>query len=464
MSLKLRPYQEEIVNNTRELMLKGQKNILIRSATGSGKTALTVDMLGKAAKKGKRSFFCVHRRELINQSSQAFVKANVHHGIISSGFKETRDNLISIASIPSLGHRLHKYPSPDLIVWDECHHIAAGTWSKIYDAYPNAFHIGLTATPERLDGRGLSDHFQNMVEGPSVKYLIDNDYLADYKLYMPSNIDLTGVKRSMGDYNRSQLNDILDKPTIIGKAVNEYKKYAANKRAVVFCASVKHSEHTVAAFNVSGIPAKHLDGKTPTAERDYAIRQFANGTIKILSNVDLFSEGFDVPAMEAVILLRPTQSLALYLQQIGRVLRYIPGKTAIILDHVGNVLRHGLPDEDRVWSLNGREKNTKQQIGPSIRVCKNCFAAQLPGSTSCKYCNCEFEIQSREIDEQDGELTEVNPELLKWKKKRARQQQGMAQTKQDLVELAKNRGYKNPHGWAHMIFQARQRKKLGRSS
>ena len=438
-------------------MSGGEKRILICSPTGSGKTALTANMLGTAASKGLLSFFNVHRRELVNQSIKAFETAGVDHSIIASGYRANPLKNVHICSVQTLARRYKRYNNPKLIVWDECHHVAAGTWSKIFNHFPDAFHVGLTATPQRLDGKGLKDHFNQIVYGPSVSWLIENKYLSDYKLYMPSNISLDGVKTQMGDYKRSQVADIIDKPTITGNAIKEYKKVAMGKRAVVFCVSVAHSEHVVAQFNAVGIPAAHVDGETNTLKRDQTIREFAEGRIKVLSNVDLFGEGFDLPSMEVSILLRPTQSLGLYLQQVGRVLRTAPGKThAIILDHVGNVLRHGLPDEEREWSLEGRSKQQKQN-GPSIKVCQKCFAAQPPGRPKCKYCDTVFELSPREVAEVEGELSEVDPKLLKWKKK---SEQGQAATMADLIALGKSRGYKRPEMWAKYVFNGRQRKKL----
>ena len=316
-------------------------------------------MLGTAAERGMPSWFIVHRRELINQSSRAFTGEGIKHGIISANYEVNRTALVQIASIQTLSRRYHKYRVPSLIVWDECHHIAANSWSKIFSLYPNSVHIGLTATPERLDGTGLDKWFRVMVKGPSVAWLIENKYLSNYKLYAPSKVDLTNVRTRMGDYVGSELTAVVDKPSITGDAIKHYKKLADGKRAVVFCASIEHSKHVVKQFLDAGIPAAHVDGETDINERDAAIRRFRDGTIKILSNVELFGEGFDVPCIEAAILLRPTQSLGLYLQQVGRSLRPNPGKDyAVILDHAGNCERHGLPDDEREWTLAGREKKS----------------------------------------------------------------------------------------------------------
>ena len=418
-------------------------------------------MLYKASQKGMRSFFIVHRRELVKQSLMALDKIGMPAGVISSGFPDDPRFDVQIASIQSLTRRLKKYKRPNLIVWDECHHIAAGTWEKIYNYYPEAFHVGLSATPERLDGKGLSKYFSVMVKGPSVEWLIEKEYLCDYKLFAPSSVNLTGVKRSMGDFNKTQLNETMNKPTITGNAIKEYIKRASGKRAVVFCVSVDHSRHVVGEFNKAGVKAVHVDGTMDAGTRDHALDLFRRGEVKVLSNVDLFGEGFDLPAIECPILLRPTQSLSLYLQQVGRALRPSHGKShAIILDHVGNVERHGLPDELRNWHLDGKKGRlagkSDSESAAGVRVCKSCFAAMPPHAEKCSECGTEFEKKPREVQEVEGDLEEIDPNVIRMKRKR---EQASSQTLEDLYQLGVQRGYKNARRWAQHVFQSRQAKR-----
>lgn len=460
MSITLRPYQEQIISEARELMAGGVRTIVIQAPTGSGKTALTAKMLGNTAAKGLVAWFVCHRRELIKQSVRTFNAAGISAGIVSAGFPFDPRFPIQIASIQTLAKRYLKMTPPKLIVWDEAHHIAAASWSRIHKAFPSAFHIGLTATPERLDGAGLREWFREMVTGPTVAWLIENKFLAPYRLYAPSGVDVSGMRTSMGDFVKSDLSAAVDKPTITGDAIKHYLKYAAGKRAVVFCVSVEHSKHVVTQFLAAGIPAAHVDGETNVDERDNAIKDFERGQTLVLSNVELFGEGFDLPAIEAAILLRPTKSLGLHLQQCGRVLRPNSGKVeAIILDHAGNTQRHGLPDEDRTWSLDGRPRSKKSGDGPhaSVRICPKCFAAQYSGKPACGFCKHVFAIDSRQVDQVDGELVEVDPSALR--QQRAREQGG-AQSLQDLIDLGRRRGYRHPERWAHHVFQARQAAKL----
>jgi superfamily II DNA or RNA helicase len=313
----------------------------------------------------------------------------------------------------------------------------------------------------RLDGKGLKKWFPKMVQGPTVSRLIDMEYLSPFKIYAPVSINVSGLHTRMGDYVREEVEAAVNKPSITGNAIQHYIKYLLGKRAVVFCASIKHSKAVADAFNFNGISAAHIDGDTSSAQRDEWIGQFNRDKIKVISNVDLFGEGFNVPAMEGAILLRPTQSLGLYLQQCGRALRPYPGKKeAIILDHAGNCLRHGLPDEDREWTLEDRAKPPrKPKESSSVKLCPQCLAAQLPGRPQCKYCDHIFEIKSRKIEEREGELSEISSSQIKKDRKR---EQGRAQSLQDLIQVGKQRRYKNPYAWARYIFNARQAKRLGR--
>jgi DNA repair protein RadD len=477
--LKLRPYQTDIIESTRKLMLAGRKSMVLCSPTGSGKTALTAHMLGTSSSRGIRSLFLVHRRELIRQSMRTFDTVGVRYGVIARGFAEDPRSLVQIASVQTLSRRLHLQKPPGLIVYDEAHHTAAGTWNKIYKAFPDAYHIGLTATPERTDGKGLRDWFSEIVHGPSVEWLIEEGFLVGYKLFAPGTVDLSHVKKYMGDFKQSEVVREVDKPTITGSAIREYLKTSSGKRAVVFCASIGHSKHVVEQFRSAGISAAHVDGETDPAQRDSLLKSFAENRIKVLSNVELFGEGFDLPELDCVIMLRPTHSLGLYLQQVGRVLRpnYKSGYDlsttqgrlnaiknslkpyAVILDHVGNVERHGLPDELRKWSLDGRDARKSKSTASEmrIRICEQCFAALPPALSQCPHCLFVFERTGRTIEETEGELVEIDPASLKRKKMA---EQAKAQTLQDLYEIGKARGYKRPWGWAKHIINSRQLKKI----
>lgn len=462
----LRPYQTALLDEARALMRSGRRSILLTAPTGSGKTLLTAWMLKAAAANKKRSWFIVHRRELLAQSVQAFQAIGITPGVVQANWPTDNTPFIQVCMVQTLARRTMLPPS--LIVWDEAHHAPAGSYARLRAAHPTAFHIGLTATPERLDGKGLRPYFDVLLSSPSVQQLTADGWLAPYRLYAPPGITTTGLHTRMGDYANDELTLAADRPTITGDAIAHYQRHAAGLRALVFCVSIQHSQHVAAQFNAAGIPAAHVDGETHHVQRDRTLKQFSDGTLKILCSVDLFGEGLDVPALESVILLRPTQSLALYLQQVGRALR--PGKTAMILDHAGNCLRHGLPDDYRTWSLDGKAGRLAQNgHAPSVRVCGSCFAAQWPGNASCRFCGALWPLQPREVVQADGELARVDPQAFQRAKRRT---QGQAQTYEELLALGRQRGYKNPAGWAWLIRRARfakrqhtqARKLAGRSS
>lgn len=454
MAFELRDYQQALIDQARELLRAGETSILLQAPTGAGKTALCAHMLGTAAARGQQSWFVVHRRELIRQSSRTFRAVGIPHGIVASGFVGDALQPVQICSVQTLAQRHERMRRPRLIVWDECHHVAAASWAKIHEAYPDAIHIGLSATPQRLDGAGLGAWFHNMVTGPSVSWLIEGGFLARYRLFAPSKPDLGNVHTRMGDFVRSESAAVMDRPSITGDAVAHYRKLADGKRAVVFCTSVEHSQHVVAQFRAAGVPAEHVDGETDPRERDASLRRFESGETLILSNVELFGEGVDIPGIECAILLRPTQSLALYLQQVGRALRPAPGKAeAIILDHAGNALRHGLPDDERTWSLDGAKKKSRKADPDDVPVkqCPKCFAVVRAQVQRCD-CGHVWIPQGRMVDEQAGELQEIDPAVLR---RQRMTEQGSARSLEELIKLGVARGYKNPRAWALHVFQAR---------
>ena len=464
LMLILRPYQSELLDQTRALMRRGVHSILIQSPVGSGKTLLTAFMLKAAAAKGLSSWFCVHRNELLLQSARAFHAVGLPHSLIAAGYRTDSQPLVHIASIPTLARRYDHLRPPQLIVWDECHHLAAKSWAAIARAFPQTFHIGLSATPQRLDGQGLGAHFQAMVQGPSVATLIAQGYLAPYRVYAPPTVTMEGLHLRMGEFIPAETTQLLDRPAIVGSALAHYQRLASGKRALIFACSIQHSQHLVAQFQAAGVRAAHLDGDTDRPQRQETMRRFAQGQLTVLSNVDLFGEGLDIEGIDVVMLLRPTMSEGLYLQQTGRVLRYAAGKTALILDHVGSTLRFGFVDDDRPWSLESKSKHSTNG-GPklAVRLCPACFAAQRPGAVTCRFCGALFPLTPREVAQHEGTLEEIDPALARLERDRqairAKQEQGRAQGYEQLVALGKQRGYKQPAAWAHFILRARYAKK-----
>lgn len=450
----LRPYQTELIDQCREAMRNGASNIVITAPCGSGKTVFMTHMLKSAAEKGISSIFCLHRRELINQTIKAFNDEKLSHGIISSGYPTNSEPLVQIASIQTLSRRLSEIKKPKLVVYDECHHIASSSWARIKLALGAKFNIGLTATPERLDGKGLCHHFDTLIQGPSTDKLIYNGYLSDYKVFAPGGPNLKGIRKIGGDYQKSPL--ALAMNTLTGDIVNEYKKHALGKQTLIFAVTIKHSIEIAKAFNEAGFTCNHVDGETNKNDRDRLVKSFTKKEFPLLTNCELFGEGFNVENIECVILARPTASLSLYRQQVGRALRIAEGKQkAIILDMAGNVHRHGAPSDEIIWSLEGK-KNRQLKRNP-YKMCKSCYFMQSISKTTCEDCGWEFPRNERPLPtHKDGELIEFNKKELQ---KKRRLERVRAVTLSELIALGKRRGYKNPYFWGLAVLRGRNKKK-----
>jgi len=462
--LKLRPYQEKLLEDLRQSMRQGHRRILAVMPTGAGKGTTIAVMVQSAADRGKRVLILAHRKELIADLSKRISWLGIDHGIICAGQPEDLTKPVQVGSVQTVVRRIDRIPEPCLIVQDEAHHLIRGNmWGRIVDAWPDAYLIGKTATPARLGGEGLGEghggYFTDMVLGPSVADLIFTGYLSPARIYAPPVVaDLQGIRSRGGDYANDQAAAAMDRPTVTGDAIAHYQRLAAGQQAIAFCCNVKHAVSVCDAFKTAGIGAELLLGNTP--DREQVVADFAAHRIRVLVTVDVVSEGFDVPAASCAILLRPTQSLGLYLQQVGRVLRPAPGKDhAVILDHVGNVNRHGFPDDHRDWSLDDRMHRTRGTSAPSVRTCPQCFAAFKP-APQCPACGAQCQpIKSRVIRQIAGELQELKrtAKVIEFEERHARRiEVGRARTLADLLMVAKNRGY-SP-GWAYRIHHARGRR------
>lgn len=451
----LRPYQEQFIDDIRHEFAIGKRRVCAVAPCGSGKTVMAGWMARGALVRGRRVLFMVHRKELIEQTSRAFQRLGINHSLILKGARVVDDSPVHIASVQTLSRRLDKLQPPDFLICDECHHIMAGTYQKILTAFPKAYVLGLTATPTRLNGSGLGSVFESLVLGATVKELIAEGNLAPYDYYAPpTKFDPKLARVRYGEYVKSDVAAQIDDAMIIGDVVKNYKKYADGKRAIVYCISREHSEHIAAAFQKEGIAACHVDGDTASARRANCIAAFREGKINVLCNCELFGEGFDVPALDAVILARPTKSLTLYIQQAMRAMRrddHNPKKRAVIIDHVGNVFQHGLPDEEREWTLEEKAKRKRMREVPPIRQCPKCFAALPAQAKVCSSCGYVFRTEGRKATESDGQLVRI--EELKRKK---RQEVGRARTIQELEAIAIRRGYSMR--WVTHIARARHRK------
>lgn len=468
MTVQLREYQAQVIDDARAAMRRSRR-VLLQLPTGGGKTALASFMAGESAAKGRPVWFICHRAELVAQTSFTFRKFGIGHGIIAAGAPMDLRQMVQVCSIDTLKNRVHQLPDPALIIWDECHHLGAAGWQRVQEHYSAAYHIGLSATPCRLDGKGLDLHFDELVQGPNVAWLIEQGFLSRYRAFAPSAPDMTGIRKQHGDFVRGDTEKAMDRPKLTGDAIAHWQRHARGMRSVGFAVTVAHSHHLADQFNQAGIPAAHLDGTTPKADRARIIRDYADGRILVLFNVDLFGEGFDLSAIaqrdvtiDCVLQLRPTQSLGLHLQQVGRALRPAPGKTAIILDHAGNIMRHGLPDDEREWSLEGMQKKAGKAANdnspPPPVTCCGCFAQiRRPAPPACPYCGHQLQAEAKEITVGEGELVELDEAAKRELRANLKREQAEAKSLQELVALGARRGYKSPQQWAFKVWSSRKR-------
>ncbi|NJL53433.1 MAG: DEAD/DEAH box helicase [Hydrococcus sp. SU_1_0] len=405
---QLRDYQIDIVQQIFECWKYGLSSVAMQLPTGAGKTIIFTAVANEFMAMGEPVLVIAHRTELITQAASK-LSLNTDHpiGIIKSGIKPNRDSLIQVASIQTLIRR--NPPPASLVIFDEAHHCHSKTYATVMKHYRErgAYILGCTATPARTDGRGLrylysgTPGFDVLIKGSSVLELIEQKYLAPFKIYSPSNfIDAANAKirTTGGDYNQKQLADLVEKTLIIGDAVDTWKQHAYLKRTVLFAVSVKHSKELAQGFRDAGISAMHLDGKTPKKERIALLSAFESGQILVLCQHSIVTEGVDIPGIEAIQLVRPTKSLIVWFQAIGRALRPAPNKeTAIIIDHTDTHLNLPWPDDEIEWSLDPISlKVSKWSIG-----CLSCHHVFRPTPAerdrclaTCPNCNVKFTFKT----------------------------------------------------------------------
>lgn len=422
MEIKLRPYQENLKLKTRTAFLNNRKVIML-APCGSGKTVISASILNDSLRKNKIVWFVVHRQELQLQAQLKF----------NSG--------IPVYMIQTLVNQIKKgkiTEIPDMIVLDECQHSTSKTYLKLFETYPNTYFLGLTATPTRLSGKPLGDIYDTIVSEIEAEELIKQGYLAAYDYYAPKlDADFNKVKiKSTGDYDSKEIEKEMSNSTIYGDIIKYYKQLANNKKTIIYCPTINYSLKIEKLFNDNGFKCKHFDGLTNDKERNQIVEDFRNDKINILTNVDLIGEGFDCPDCECTILLRPTQSLSLYIQQSTRCLRPNDNKRAIIIDMVGNCFRHGMPTEKREWSLTKTMKceNPSGEDAIKIRQCPNCYKVYEPKTRECPYCHYVAQPTAREIkQEKQAELERIE-KIEKYQRKNEIWQ---CKTMSELVQYAR---------------------------
>jgi superfamily II DNA or RNA helicase len=400
----LRPYQSAGLERIRAVIAAGKRRILVASPTGSGKTVLATEgIIRPTVANGHRVLFVAHRIELIEQCAAKLDGLDV--GIIKAGHFPRPHAPVQVASVQTLARR--EIPPATVVVWDECHHCVAETYRRISAAYPKAIQVGLTATPYRTSGHGLHDCFDALVEICNTPELINLGFLVPVRTFAPPAPDLESVHTVAGDYNQSELAVAVDKPRLVGDVVATYQKRAAGRKAIVFAVNVEHSQHLAAAFTAAGVACSHLDGETPADKRREILYSLGHGSLSVVCNVGVLTEGTDIPAVSCIILARPTKSRGLWKQMVGRGLRTAEGKTdCILLDHAGCYHRHGLITDCEELTLAGvRAVATKAQ---PVRQCLACYAVVPAGCQACDQCGAVFPVKAaKPLEAVAGELEEA---------------------------------------------------------
>lgn len=440
--MQLREYQKRLINDTRKAFNEGFKKPLVVLPCGGGKTVCFADMANRHVDKNENNnvWFLVHRQELVDQTIETFKNMGIDMAKIFVGMVQTIASQIKRGLVNS---------KPTLIIFDEAHHATAKTWQSIVDFFDGVPMLGLTATPTRLNGDSLGHIFDTMVLGDNEQSLMANGFLAHYDYYAPSIMRYDFEMRG-SDFDQQKVADLFEKKKIYGDILQYVDP---ERKTIIYCPNIDFSEDL--ADRIPG--AVHFDGSTPDAERRQIVKEFKSGKIRVLCNVDLIGEGFDVPDCDTVILLRPTQSTALYIQQSMRALRPKPdGRNAIIYDLVGNVFRHGMPTDVRHWNLHEKTRAVNPGGEPDliVRTCQKCLRAYPGNKPECPYCGHNNGKTRRQIEqEKQAELERIESVNRKQKK----YEQGSAQSFEDLVAIGYQRGYKNPEFWAKKILESRNK-------
>jgi DNA repair protein RadD len=448
--IELRPYQNTALAQLDAAAARGLRRILLVAPVGAGKTTMAGAVIVRAAREGKRVLFLAHRRELIGQAYARFRAMGLSDsevGVIMSSDPRRRPGAcVQVASIDTLRTRVTE--PFDVVFIDEAHRALSASYVTLSKRFPNALHIGLTATPFRTDGRGLGAAYDALVLVASVAALIDQGFLVRPRIFtVPQDKlpDLSKVGRAHGDYKEAELARAMDRGNLIGDIVEHWQTHAGGRRTLAFASSIAHSKHIVERFREVGVAAEHVDGKTPVLERDAIFHRLRSGDTRVVSNMGIATEGTDIPEVKCAILARPTESTGLYLQQVGRIMRPWNGEHALVLDHAGCAVQHGLPDEDREFRLDAPKRRRAAGLAP-VKTCPSCYAVLPASAGTCPACGEEFAIErtapSENVKVDLEEMTHAATDERRryWDK---------------LCATARDRGYKP--GWAAHQFKARFR-------
>jgi superfamily II DNA or RNA helicase len=429
--MELYPYQIDVIRKIEGAIESGKRCVLLQAATGSGKTVIAAELIKRATARKEGVVFLAHRYELITQTSDKLLSFGIDHAILKAGFPMHLHKRVQVASVPTLFSRAVRGKKIDMprakwLFVDEAHHVRAMSYMRIVDAYPDGNVIGLTATPCRHDGRGLGNVFEALIECLDIRELTQQGFVVPARVFAPVRPDLTGVRVQRGDYVESELAARVDTGKLVGDIVEHWHRLGEQRPTVCFAVNVPHSRHIQREFDKAGVPCGHIDGSTPLEDRTRTLGELTAGKLNVVTNCMVLTEGWDCPTASCEIIARPTKSLGLFRQMIGRILRPAPGKTdAIVLDHAGGVFAHGLPDDHIEWTLDQDTRAENHQHSargtgpytPQLVTCPKCSAVRLEGKP-CPVCGWQPQRKPSAVEFDDGELGEIGrdrqPKPTEW--------------------------------------------------
>lgn len=452
------PHQTDLVKWTLNSFASGTRRIVLQLPTGGGKTRILRRIIEHY--KGKTVYCVTHRLSLVKQLGEELREAGINYSYVLPGFPMLNCRIL-VCSLMTVVRRFERMREPELIIIDEAHHVRSSCYHKLFEQWPHALILGTTATPQRTDGKPLRSVFDKLICGPSVKELIASNHLSDFDYFAPLTIDMSDVHKIAGDFARNESLIKVDNKSIIGNVIEHYQRYADHQPAIVSCVSIEHCEHVAQQFREAGYRAQAIHSGLTSERIERLLNGLRDGSLELLAQCELLGEGVDIRGASVLIQLRPTMSLVVFLQHIGRVLRFVEEKRAVILDHVGNYERHGLPDDDRRWSLDGIEKDDKGTL--LYKRCDSCLRSVKKVVKVCPFCGAVFADNERERElptEKEGELVNVREvadfELVsesfeEHKRRTIAAIAARAVSLKDAIEIARNHGYEN-HRFAWYVW------------
>lgn len=449
--MQLRPRQLKAIEDLRASYLNEKKAPILVAPTGFGKTAVASVIIRNSIQKNKKVWFLAHLQEILEDTSARLQSQGIPHGFIASQCSRQYGKHVQIVSVQTAVRR-DDLPKPDLIIVDECHLAVANTYKKVIESVGSPLLLGLTGTAERLDGKGLGELFDDIIPTCSTGELVQEGLLAPIRYLTPS----------LGNFNsdaltEQEIEEFFSKPKIVGDSVDHYREHGHGKPGVMFCQNIQHAEDVAEAFANAGYRSMAISGESPKSDRREALEGIRSGSLDIVANCGLWVAGVDAPNIQYIGFLRHSKSLTFYLQAVGRGLRTCEEKTHLIIaDHAGNLKEHGSPLMEREWSLEGKKARKKKENPVQIRECPNCLNCHTPAPV-CPFCGHVYHVAARgPTEEVDGTLEEVDLKALeKAEKEKKKQEQSQARSFNDLLQLGKNRNYKDPAGWARHMLSAR---------